>query len=441
LAGNARYCTNFATELLAADGNRGEILTDVKTKAGIVYSLDALLVLGVKAVKITIVYPLLVSSYPQSEKYLEFYKYVCNECRVRGLRILIQITPAFLETFESGLNLKDYYKDLTREIYEKQKLEMAQTVIDQLAPDYLTIENEPSTAQMNTGLDFSVDQYIGEIKFIEKNIRRKNVKIGAGAGNWEDFNYFDRLIKECSMDFIDLHIYPINHSYASNLMFRVDSLAKRYDKKLLVGETWLYKVSYNDLVQKKLTHNEINSRDVYSFWDPLDLAYIASMMKFAVYSKAEFFSFYWMQYFFAKLNYTDAIENLTPSERYAMCNVTASPGILSKKTNQLGNGYNELISKYYCEISNSAEKIHSSVVLSPNPVTDYLELTDLANEDGNFGLTDVSVLNHLGELVIEKKQIDLVGFRLNVINLPGGFYILRIKNIKNNSFVLKFIKK
>src|SRR3989304_5463017 len=49
-----------------------------------------------------------------------------------------------------------YYAGLTWERYRREKRQMAETIIREIRPDYLTVQNEPGTQAHNTGLPMTV---------------------------------------------------------------------------------------------------------------------------------------------------------------------------------------------------------------------------------------------------------------------------------------------
>ena len=66
--------TVFATEVLPANGNRGDALLQPSTMAGVDLYLDRLQELGVQGATVEISFPLLRPDFPRSAEYLRFFQ-------------------------------------------------------------------------------------------------------------------------------------------------------------------------------------------------------------------------------------------------------------------------------------------------------------------------------------------------------------------------------
>ncbi|MBF0529356.1 MAG: hypothetical protein HQK55_08815, partial [Deltaproteobacteria bacterium] len=214
LVGNqgSAFQPTFAVELTAANGNRGSALLPERVRQGIKVYMDTFQKLGVTGVTVTACFPMFLKEFPHAAEYLDFYKFVVNEARIRGLKVLFKISEAFRdrERVYGHLPVGEFYHGLTPERFMQQKREMIEIVLRELEPDYLTVANEPDTSAMNTGLDFSPDHYIQYVQAFTKNLSRGRTKIGAGAGSWSPREYWQRLASETEVDYLDMHIYPIN---------------------------------------------------------------------------------------------------------------------------------------------------------------------------------------------------------------------------------------
>ncbi len=247
----------FSATLITANGNRGPALLEPRALGGVRVALDRLKALGVGGVSIAVTYPLLVSSFPRSPEYLAFYRQVASEVRQRGMKMLIATGPAFSDTLFSQVPVD--YSNLTFDTYKKEKREMSETIIRELKPDFLTLETEPSTATMNTGLDFSVKNVTEVVNFCLSGLDRRGVKIGAGIGTWESMNYIRSLVNT-GLDYIDVHVYPIQRNYFLDKVFTIADLARSRGKEFVLGESWAYKITDAEL--GKISFGEIFARDV-----------------------------------------------------------------------------------------------------------------------------------------------------------------------------------
>ncbi|MGH2371893.1 MAG: hypothetical protein ACRDIC_00235, partial [bacterium] len=316
----AKHDVIFSAELLAANSNLGEQLLREQAWQAVMLNLDRMQPLGIRGVKVAIKYPILIPAFPRSAEYLDFYKRLSQELKRRNLKFLAQMTAGFRESVFSALPVTTYYTGLTLDRYKQEKRQMAETIIREIRPDYLTIENEPGTQQENTGLPFSVQHVIEIVQHMLKGLDRSGVLIGAGAGTWDDLAYTQSLA-QLPVDYIDMHIYPVNRDYVVDKAFRVGEIARRSNKKLVLGEAWLYKARDNELGgQAVAAAPALFARDVFSFWEPLDIEFLTTMVKLSHYLKVDFASFFWSRYFFGYVEYSDGTRHLRPAELFSRAN-------------------------------------------------------------------------------------------------------------------------
>jgi len=134
-APSGRHDVLFSTELLPANANIGESLLREETWQAVTVNLDRFQGLGVCAVKVAIKYPVLVSGFPRSTEYLEFYKRVALELRRRNIKMLAQMTNGFREPAFSSLPVETYYAGLTWERFKREKRQQAEVIIREVRPD------------------------------------------------------------------------------------------------------------------------------------------------------------------------------------------------------------------------------------------------------------------------------------------------------------------
>lgn len=336
----------FSTELLAANSNQGERVLTEQAWQSILFNVDRIQFLGVRAVKVAVKYPILMPAFPRSAEYLALYKKLGDELRRRDLKFLVQMTPGFKPSALSALPVEPYYATLTLERYKHEKRQMAETIIREIRPDYLTIENEPRTAQENTGLPFTVQNFTEIVQYILDGLDRAGVLVGAGAGTWDNLAYIESLAQNTSVDYIDMHIYPVNFDFLIDKTVKIAEIAKRYNKKLVLGEAWLYKSRDADLVGPAVAAAPgLYARDVFSFWEPLDTKFVETVWKLAHYLKIDFASFFWMRYFFGYVEYNERTKNLAPAELFQLANLEAAKNMLQNppKLTQTGLTFQRLL--------------------------------------------------------------------------------------------------
>ncbi len=236
-----KHDVTFSAELLPANANIGEPLFREQTWPAVLLNLDRLQQLGVRGVKVAVKYPVLIPSFPRSADYLEFYRRVGQELRRRNLKFLAQMTDGFRESAFSALPVEPYYAGLTWERYRREKRQMAETIIREIRPDYLTVQNEPGTQAHNTGLPMTVQNVTDLLEYVTRGLDKRGVLVGAGAGTWEDLAYAQSLAQIGGLDYLDMHIYPITRDYVSERAFRFAEIAQRAGKRLVLGEAWLYR--------------------------------------------------------------------------------------------------------------------------------------------------------------------------------------------------------
>lgn len=331
----------FGAELLPANGNRGEELLSDKALPGTILYMDRLVGMGVKGVTIKAKYPLLLSTYPNSQKYLAYYKEVIKEARKRGLKINMGAGPAFSNTSFSDIKL-DYSK-LAYEEYIAGEKEILNTVISELQPDYLNLASEPDTLAKLTGYK-QINTPAGYVKYIKsllEGLPRGKTLIGAGTGTWSPIFFVNSLATQTDLDIIVIHVYPIGKQHIQNVVYMSDIAAKN-NKKVIINETWLYK--WNGEEGFDIAANEqVFRKDVYGFWEPLDERFLRLIAKIAKQQNIEYMSPFWSTYFFASLPYDDTTKDASFSDLQNMLNKRAISNIVNNKLSPLGEAYSNLI--------------------------------------------------------------------------------------------------
>jgi hypothetical protein len=332
--------TTFGAELLPANGHQGDKLLTQENYDGTLRYIDALQSMGVQGVKISINYPLLATDFPNSDGYLHYYKNICQELRKRNMTILVAIGNLFPDA--SFTDLQVSFANLTFDEYRKTKRLLAQRIINEIHPDYLTIANEPSTEAMTTGLRVTVPEFTKTVNYVLNGLDRKGVLVGAGAGSWNNVDYVKSLAENTNIDYIDVHIYP--ESYLGQALTMAD-VAHSANKRLIIGEAWTYKAYDSELGElgNVATQADIFARDVYSFWQPLDSKFLEILVKLANYEGYEFISLFWSKYLFGYLDYGTLPENLSYRQLSQLSNQKAFYDIMNSKLTETGLTYQNLI--------------------------------------------------------------------------------------------------
>ena len=155
--------------------------------------------------------------------------------------------------------------------------------------------------------------------------------MGAGTGTWENPAYINELFNMAGLDYVDLHIYPMNKD-AVLLERALDyaSQAHAAGKRVTISESWLWKASPDELGNGLGDAEKTMNRDVYSFWYPLDARFLQDMMKLADVTGMDFVSFFWMRNFFAYLDYDSTPHNLTTAALTRLINQAYVSNVLKE---------------------------------------------------------------------------------------------------------------
>jgi hypothetical protein len=335
--------TIFAAELLVANGNRGEALLEPGTMVGVRLYLDRLEEIGVRGVTLQIADPLLDPDYPRSDGYLAFFRSVADEVHSRGLILAVETGPVFPDPQFSRVQYD--WSQHTLDEYFRMRRDQLVRIAREIGPDYLALGHEPATEAMLTGISFTLEDYLRFVR--EAAVALDDVEgtlIGAGTGTWEDPSYLDAFLSEPSLDFISLHMYPLSNGHTDYWLraVQVAQEAKASGRGVVIGETWLYKAT-PDEVARGITYQEAIGRDPYSFWQPLDVRYLQAIAAMADWLDLDYVSLFWSGYFFGYLDYDAALAAIPAPELYRQLNQEQFTGIQSGYLTGTGRAYQALL--------------------------------------------------------------------------------------------------
>jgi hypothetical protein len=332
--------TAFGVELLVANSNRGEELLNERVIQAAALTLERLKDLGVQSVSLSIQYPVLTSDHPKTEQFRAFYRRIAEEIHKRGFTTVVELGTMFREPELSRMPVD--YHGLTRQRLGEGLRQMAEAVMADIHPSYLTVLSEPDTQARNTGLPFPVAEFAATVKRVVKDLPHAGTKLGAGAGTWNAVDYFKALTEIPELDYIDLHIYPILLGFADERVVKIEEIVKARRKSVTIGEAWLYKVSRREF--NRIQPLEVFARDAFSFWQPLDERFVKTVEGLARSIHAEFCSFFWMKYFFGYLDYSPAMERLSAAQIMTLSDEAAAEGIEKNSLSGTGKQFRYLIS-------------------------------------------------------------------------------------------------
>jgi hypothetical protein len=301
--------TAFGVELVPASSNRGTDLLQEQTPHAVALTLDRLQSLGVNLVTLSLQYPVLNRATPRSADYREFYRRVAGDVRARGLKLVVEMRTA---PREPELGKLGDIRGVKREALLGGLRAMAETVIADLQPDFLTVLTEPDTLARDTGLSFSPAEFARAAAQIVRELPHPGVRLGAGAGAWSSSEYVKALAALPELDYLDLHIFPVQHGLAADRLAKAADIARSKGKRVSIGQAWLYKGAAREL--RTISPVEALGRDALEFWQPLDQNFIRLVVELAQRVDAEFCSFVGMKYLFAYLPLTMDTARMTAPE-------------------------------------------------------------------------------------------------------------------------------
>ena len=330
----SRAPVKFSANVLSASASRGAALLSPDALDSVLLEIDSLKALGAKAVTLQVSFPVLYRPFHGSDaeyqQYLQFYRDVAAAIRARGLSLVVESQAIFAHGGFADLNVQPFYDALTLADYRYGRMIVARTIATQLRPDYLSVIQEPDTEGTQTGktelgtVDGSrtlLDLILAGLATVDV----PNMAIGAGIGTWQrDYRLYAESYLSTSIDFLDLHVYPVNRDFLTRAIELAD-LASTYGKQVGMSEAWLYKIRETELGSVDV--NTIFGRDVFAFWAPLDGYFLRALADLAHYKRFVFVSPFWSGYFHAYLDFNDSTRNLTPPQLDALAEERQSDSI------------------------------------------------------------------------------------------------------------------
>ena len=358
-----KFPTQFSAELLYANSNSGLLLLSAGTVAKYRAELNALKGLGVKAVVVKMGYPLLYQPFLQFNgdpadyaKIISFYQGVTNDVHAAGMKVIVEsdaIFPGFFSS-GSGLNVTGWYSSMTYNSLLTGYATVNATVATQIKPDYLNVGSEPDTQAKNTGFMqfYSPAGWAAAINVLTSMIPGSSgVKIGAGIGTWltsDGQQFLQSILTSTNLDYIDLHVYPINTPAGSSLSIPQNTInlvaqAESAGKPVAFSEAWLLKTSDANYTQANASSDPATfSYDSYSFFAPLDQAFLQAMWKLANSKQLLFVSPFWSRYFWSYLDY-NTVANLSAAAVTAAAEQAAAVALQNGQVTSTGQFYKSLL--------------------------------------------------------------------------------------------------
>jgi fibronectin type 3 domain-containing protein len=393
------YPTLMTGSLKAADANVGPRLLNGAN--GMELQLNALKALGAQAVMVEIGFPMLYQPFLTSQgqsyaAYVAYYAGVAAAVRQAGLKLIIENDSLLSNDVSAGWNAVPFYATLNWTEYQQARAQTAAVIAQTMHPDYMVVLEEPSTearnsGQVNVSTPSGATAMLSQILTSLQQASVANLKVGAGVPTWQDeYLAYVQDFVTLPVDFIDMHIYPVNQGQLPNAL-QIASAAAAAGKPVSMSECWMWKVRDSEL--GVLTDQQIRARNPFGFWAPLDAYFIETVQNLASRTRMLFLDFFGSEYYFAYQPYGASTENLPPAQ------ILGQEGSLVSTANQQAL-YTSTGMSYYHSVVVPADTTPPSAPAglsgaSANPTTAYLSwspATDNVGVAGYYVLRNGSVV-------------------------------------------------
>ncbi|HVN04360.1 MAG TPA: hypothetical protein VMT86_08080 [Bryobacteraceae bacterium] len=345
------YPTVYAGTLTDADANAGPQLIGTNHLAVIATELQALKANGVKAVLIEVGFPMLYAPFLTSQgqsqsSFVSFYQQVAQMVRAQGLKLIVENNVLLSNDVQAGWNTAPFYQTLTWTAYQQARAQTAQTIAQTMQPDYLVVLEEPDTeaamsGQANVNTPAGATAMLGQILAGLETARQSGMKVGAGVGTWlYAANSFVQHFVTQPMDYIDMHIYPINRSFLSTALTMAGTAAAA-GMPVAMSECWLNKELDSEV--GTVAVDTVRARNVFSFWEPLDVQFLGTMQALAKHTNMLYLTPSESQYFSAYMTYNSATSVLSTSQLISEETSASSQGVNSASYTSTASGFYGLI--------------------------------------------------------------------------------------------------
>jgi hypothetical protein len=329
----------YAAELLPANGNRGPVLLQPAALDGVRAFLDRFQQMGIRGVVFPVPYPLLLDRFPSSAGYLQFFRQVVAESRSRGMTVEIESSVIFANSPFSPVSWD--YASTPFSQFAQERHDMTAKIVAELAPDYLDLGAEPDTEAKLTGYTIlnSPTVWSQYIAAIIRGIDRKSTRLGAGLGTWNSMAFVE-VETQLELDFVALHIYPIDAASVATA-FQAADLIRARGKAIVIDEAWLYKAKPGES-SSIAADAVIFARDSLSFFAPLDQRFLAFLDDFARAKGVALISPFWSTFFFGYQRWSPGFEALSYDQVVAQVNAIAAANVVKGQSTATGSFYSTL---------------------------------------------------------------------------------------------------
>jgi fibronectin type 3 domain-containing protein len=273
--------------------------------------LQELQALGARAIKVQVSFPILYqpfySSNPsQYQTIAGFYQRLAEEIHSRGLQLIVESTAENQFPGANAADFTEYYQTLSWDQYVAARAQNSLATARLMQPEYMSVVTEPDSEAQYTG-QTDVATVAGSVQVVQavlntlRNAGINGISVGAGTGTWlPNFADFIQGFASTSVQFIDLHVYPLGGNFLLNAIAGAD-MARAAGKPVAMSGVGDFKI--RDSETGVLTLTQVSARDPFSFWAPIDTAFAQALAGYSAYEGVLFVSPFWTHYFSAYLDY------------------------------------------------------------------------------------------------------------------------------------------
>ncbi|MGA2737057.1 MAG: hypothetical protein ABSG65_06350 [Bryobacteraceae bacterium] len=295
--------TLYGANLQWADSNTGPSISGPSYMQTTVQpQLQAMQALGIQAVSVPVLFPVLYEPFYGSQAalqpYLNFYTQVAQAVRAAGLKLIIDDEILFSNDIAAGWsNMNAFYSGLTWPEYVAARAQMAATIAQVMQPDYLMLANEPDTEALQTGQQnlntpsYAAQMVAAEIAAVQALNLSPSPQLGAGFGTWMQAtgtasltNYINAYIA-LPLNYIDYHLLPINTIQDNNFLdnaLTITQAAAAAGLPVAISQAFVTKEAAGEW--DVLSSDVIRARGAFSFWAPLDNYFMQTAQALASYT-------------------------------------------------------------------------------------------------------------------------------------------------------------
>jgi hypothetical protein len=298
-----------APQLLPASSDGYTNLLQPGYTLAVYAQLEELQALGASAVTVHMNFPIFYQPFytyignpAQYHQFVSFYQQLAQNIHARGLKLVVEASLYVPLAGETNTSLfQSYLSTLSWSEYMTARAANDLAVAQLIQPDYMTVltesdSEEEVSGQTNLNTVAGVTELVQTILTTLQDANVTNIQVGAGVGTWTtNYMQYVKALAALPMNFVDMHIYQINNSDFTLALTAAETI-EAAGLQVGISECWDMKITNGELADPD--YKTIFGRDPFSFWQPIDTAFLQAIVNFANYKQLAFISPFWVNYFF-----------------------------------------------------------------------------------------------------------------------------------------------